>query len=152
MPSRVTIKHRGGRKLDRLLRTAMKGSVKQVSAGFFSSDHYDDEKKTPVAAVAAWNEFGTETIPERPFFRTALEEAKPKVVALLKDEIDPRRMTVGPLLADKIGERVADEIRGSIDRWREPPNAPATIARKGRDDPLVDTGQMRDAATWRVKR
>ena len=93
MPSRVTIKHRGGRKLDRLLRTAMKGSVKQGLSRIFSHQTTTTmRKKTPVAAVAAWNEFGTETIPERPFFRTALEEAKPKVVALLKDEIDPRRM------------------------------------------------------------
>ena len=129
MANRMTVKHRGGRNLDRLLRTAMKGGVKNVSAGFFSSARYDDKKKTPVAAVAAWNEFGTKKIPERPFFRTALEEAKPKVVALLKDEIDPRRMTVGPLLADKIGALVQGEIQESITRLRQPPNAPATIAR-----------------------
>ena len=64
----VKVQRRGGKKLQRLLREAGKGGVSGVKGGFFSTAKYDDKRGTPVAAVAAWNEFGTETIPERPFF------------------------------------------------------------------------------------
>ena len=69
---KVTVKRTGGKKLQRLLREAGKGGVSGVKVGFFSTAKYEDG--TPVAAVAAWNEFGTKTIPERPFFRRALAE------------------------------------------------------------------------------
>ena len=44
-------------------------------------------------------------------------------------------------LGDKAAEIVADKIR-SIS---SPPNAPATIRRKGINNPLVETGQMQDS-------
>ena len=152
MANRMTVKHRGGKKLDRLLRTAMKGGVKNVQVGFFSSARYDDKKNTPVAAVAAWNEFGTKTIPERPFFRQALSAVVPDVEQILKNGIDPQKMVVDPQLADVIGLRVATEVQESITRLKEPKNAPSTIARKGSSNPLIDTGHMRNSATWRVTR
>ena len=148
--AKVTIKQRGGDKLNRLFREAMKGGVKNVKVGFFSTAKYPD--RTPVAAVAAWNEFGTNSIPERPFFRSALEEAKPKVIQTLKTAIDPKKMTVGPQLAGRIGAQVAGEVQKSITRWRTPPNAPRTIAKKGSSNPLVDTGHMRASVTWEVER
>ena len=69
MPKNVT----GGRKLAAFLRqakAAQASSVKGIDVGFFSTAKYPDG--TPVAAVAAWNEFGTERngqqhVPERPF-------------------------------------------------------------------------------------
>ena len=178
--AKVTIKQRGGDKLNRLFREAMKGGVKNVKVGFFSEARYEDG--TPVAAVAAWNEFGTKPhtiaakpgkalaftgsggetvflrqvnhpgIPERPFFRSALEEAKPKVIQTLKAEIDPKKMTVGPQLAGRIGDEVAGEVQESITRWSTPPNAPSTTRKKGSSNPLIDTGVMRGSVTWEVER
>ena len=150
--AKVTIKQRGGDKLNRLFREAMKGGVKNVKVGFFSTPRYDDKKHTPVAAVAAWNEFGTNSIPERPFFRSALEEAKPKVIQTLKAEIDPKKMTVGPQIADRIGAEVAGEVQERITRWSTPPNAPSTIAQKGSSKILVDSGLLRASVTWEVER
>ena len=75
----------GGRKIKRLFDTALKGGVREVDVGFFSTATYPDG--TPVAAVAAWNEFGTQRggrphIPERPFFRRAIKSMRPGVVRL----------------------------------------------------------------------
>ena len=109
--AKVTIKQRGGDKLNRLFREAMKGGVKNVKVGFFSTPRYDDKKHTPVAAVAAWNEFGTNSIPERPFFRSALEEAKPKVIQTLKAEIDPKKDDRRP--ADRRQDRRRGRRRGA---------------------------------------
>ena len=176
----VKVTRRGGQKLERLLRDAGKGGVSGIKVGFFSTAKYDDG--TPVAAVAAWNEFGTGPysikpkhkkalaftgadgktvfaksvkhpgIPERPFFRRALAVAEDGIVKVLKAEIDPERMVVDDRLAGRVGEYVQGEIRGSITALREPPNAPATIKRKRRSNPLIDTGTMSRSVTFVVER
>ena len=158
---KVTVKRTGGKKLQRLLREAGKGGVSGVKVGFFSTAKYEDG--TPVAAVAAWNEFGTKTIPERPFFRRALAEVEDGVTNIIKAGIDPRRMVVDDRLAGRVGEYVAGQVQESITALKDPPNAPETVARKrkklhgkkgvgGGENPLIDTGFMHDSVTWQVER
>ena len=86
---KVTVKRTGGKKLERFLREAGKGGVSSVAVGFFADAKYQDG--TPVAAVAAWNEFGTKNIPERPFFRNALAESERGVSNILAKGIDTKR-------------------------------------------------------------
>ena len=157
----VKVQQRGGKKLQRLLREAGKGGVSGVKVGFFSTAKYQDG--TPVAAVAAWNEFGTKNIPERPFFRNALAEMEDGIANIIKAGIDPRRMVVDDRLAGRVGEYVAGQVQESITALKDPPNAPETIARKrkklggkkgvgGGENPLIDTGFMHDSVTWQVER
>ena len=145
----VKVQRRGGKKLQRLLREAGKGGVSGVKVGFFSTAKYEDG--TPVAAVAAWNEFGTETIPERPFFRRALAEAERGVSNILAKGIEPEKMVVDERLAGRVGAYVAGQVMESISALKEPPNAPETIARKGSTNPLIDTGMMRASVGWSVE-
>ena len=158
---KVTVKRTGGKKLRRLLREAGKGGVSGVKVGFFSTAKYQDG--TPVAAVAAWNEFGTKTIPERPFFRNALAEMEDGIANIIKAGIDPRRMVVDDRLAGRVGEYVAGQVQESITALKDPPNAPETVARKrkklhgkkgvgGGENPLIDTGFMHDSVTWQAER
>ena len=158
---KVTVKRTGGKKLQRLLREAGKGGVSGVAVGFFSDAKYQDG--TPVAAVAAWNEFGTKNIPERPFFRQAIAGMEDGIANIIKARIDPRRMVVDEQLADRVGLYAAAQVQESITSLREPPNAPSTIARKrkklggkkgvgGGENPLIDTGFMHDSVTWQVER
>ena len=98
----VKVQQRGGKKLRRLLREAGKGGVSGVKVGFFSTAKYQDG--TPVAAVAAWNEFGTKTIPERPFFRNALAESERGVSRISSQAgIDTEKMVVDEQLAGRVG-------------------------------------------------
>ena len=156
----VKVQRRGGKKLQRLLREAGKGGVSGVKVGFFSTAKYQDG--TPVAAVAAWNEFGTETIPEWPFFRRALAEAERGVSNILAKGIDTKKMVVDEQLAGRVGEYVQGEIQASIIALNDPPNSPKTIAQKrkklhgkkgtgGGETPLIDTGAMLDAVAWEVE-
>ena len=156
----VKVQRRGGKKLQRLLREAGKGGVSGVKVGFFSTARYQDG--TPVAAVAAWNEFGTKNIPERPFFRNALAESERGVSNILAKGIDTKKMVVDEQLAGRVGEYVQGKIRDSIIALNDPPNSPATIARKrkklhgkkgtgGGETPLIDTGAMLDAVSWEVE-
>jgi hypothetical protein len=94
-----------------------------------------------VAQVAFWNEFGTVRAPSRPFFRTTIAQQSGKwgdhlgkaVVAYDYD---------GPTALRALGQEMRDDIEASIQRWTDPPNAEATIARKGFDKPLVHTAVM----------
>ena len=147
---KVTVKRTGGKKLRRLLREAGKGGVSAVKVGFFSTARYEDG--TPVAAVAAWNEFGTETIPERPFFRNALAESERSVGRILQAGLDTKKMVVDEQLAGRVGEYVQGKIQDSITSLKEPPNAPETVRRKGSSDPLLDTETLRNSVTWEVER
>ncbi len=148
----VKVQQRGGKKLQRLLREAGKGGVSGVKVGFFSTARYDDKRGTPVAAVAAWNEFGTETIPERPFFRNALAESERSVGRILQAGLDTKKMVVDEQLAGRVGAHVQGKIRDSITALKEPPNAPETVRRKGSSDPLMDTGTLRNSVAWEVER
>ena len=150
MPNvKVTLSRRGGDRLERLLREAGKGGVKSVRVGFFSTAKYEDG--TPAAAVAAWNEFGTKTIPERPFFRQAIARMEDGVVGIIKSGIDPRKLIVDKNLADELGAFAQGEIQQSIVNLGTPPNEDATIKSKGSSNPLVDTGFMRDSVTCVVE-
>ena len=146
---KVTVKRTGGKKLQRLLREAGKGGVSGVKVGFFSTAKYEDG--TPVAAVAAWNEFGTKTIPERPFFRNALAESERSVGRILQAGLDTKKMVVGEQLAGRVGAHVQGKIQDSITSLKEPPNAPETVKRKGSSDPLLDTGTLRNSVSWEVE-
>ena len=158
---RVTTQRRGGKKLQRLLREAGKGGVSGVKVGFFSTARYEDG--TPVAAVAAWNEFGTKTIPERPFFRQAIAGMEDGIANIIKAGIATEKMVVDDRLAGRVGEYVAGQVQESITALKDPPNAPETVARKrkklhgkkgvgGGENPLIDTGFMHDSVTWQVER
>ena len=116
-----------------------------------------------MAAVAAWNEFGTETIPERPFFRNALAESERGVSNILAKGIDTKKMVVDEQLAGRVGEYVQGKIRDSITALNDPPNSPKTIAQKrkklhgkkgtgGGETPLLDTGKLRNSVAWEVER
>ena len=156
MATRIEIgRTTGGRITRAAIRSALKSvGIKTLQVGFFKSSRYRDG--TYVAAVAAWNEFGTRRggkvqVPERPFFRSALKSIVPKVREIIEDEIDPKSMTPNDDLADKIGAYAAAQVQNSIVRFRDPPNAPATIARKGSSNPLIDIGKMRQSVTWRSR-
>ena len=151
---KTTVKVTGGRNLEQFLRTAGKGGVSGVRVGFFSTARYDDDDGTPVATVAAVNEFGSRqaNIPERPFFRQAIAKMEDGVPAIIRGRIDPQRMVIDDRLANQVGAYAAGQVRERITDLREPSNSPATIEAKGSDNPLIDTGFMRQSATWEVER
>lgn len=157
MAIRTTVTLEGGERLRKVLRDALKGGVAAVEVGFFSTARYPDG--TPVAAVAAWNEFGTKRgsgagrrqhVPERPFFRQAIKAMESGLVDLLIDGIDPKKGVVDRHLADRIGAYAQGQVQKQIIELDTPINADSTVARKGSSNPLVDTGTMRNAVTWKV--
>ena len=148
---------RGGHILRAKLRAALAAQgIKSLRVGFFESARYPDG--TPVAAVMAWQEFGTrradgsQHIPERPAFRQALKRGEDDVRQLVRESIDPETMVVSDTLALELGEMVKGHVQRQIVELKKPPNAPATIAAKGSTNPLVDTGKALRSVTHRTSR
>ena len=152
---------KGENELRRKLRKMMtEDGVKSIKVGFFSTAVYPDG--TPVAAVAAWNEFGTRggrqgggwggPIPERPFFRNAIREFEDEIPKI-KNELNVRKMVVDEVLANSIGLRMSDILKNNIIKLRQPPNAPVTIKIKGSSNPLQGVhGLLEISGTYRVEK
>ena len=148
----------GGHNLKRILNEALRAQgVEGVVVGFFRSAKYQDG--TPVAAVAAWLEFGTRNSPEWAFFRKALSVVEDDVIQLIREGIDSETMQVKEGLADELGALVASAIQQSITDTNEPDIKESTKRRKAKKGgtiagqvPLIDTGKMRASATWKVEK
>ena len=146
---------RGGQKLARFLRKAKRAkSVRSIEVGFFESSRYPSGEY--VAAVAAWNEFGTENeagethIPERPFFRNAIAGAKEDLLPILIENVDPRTMAVDRKTAGLMGQAMVGRIQRSITTLRTPELAESTKRAKGSSNPLIDTSLMRKSTTYKI--
>ena len=143
----------GGHKLKATLDRAEKNKgkrAKEIRVGFFPSAEYDNGLK--IAAVATVNEYGLGSAPERPFFRQAIFELEKGLPKELRGIIDPQTMDVSAADAAKIGAYAVGIIRGRIQDLRDPPNAPRTvILKRGKNNPLVDSGEMRDSVDFQVE-
>lgn len=124
--------------------------AKQVRVGFLEGATYPDGTSVPM--VAAIQEFGSPAngIPLRPFFRGMVQEkqggwGKLSAAALKQSDKDVTKAL------HIVGEVIAGELRESITEFVGVPLSPATIARKGSDKQLVDTGHMLASVDHEVK-
>ena len=145
----TSVSTKGGAKLKAVLAAAEKQRRKSVKVGFFSTAKYDDG--TPVAAVAAINEFGLAETPERPFFRQAVAELERGLPKELRGIIDPLTMDVSDADAHRIGAYAAGVLRDRIDALKDPANAQSTIELKGSSNPLVASEKLKDSADYEVE-
>lgn len=137
----------------------------------------DEEDGTPMAVVAAANEFGSpeHNIPERSFLRGGIERGKPKFNKINIDSL--RKVLLGKMTieqaVEKLGVMAAGEVKREFVVGTFAPNKPATITRKLRGKvsgkrlkkvlamepsettsisrPLIDTGALRQSITYIVE-
>lgn len=89
-------------------------------------------------------------IPSRPFFRTMISaKCHEWAPALGKILVNVNYDTTGALR--QLGDGIQRQLQTSIRDWTHPPNAPATIAKKGFNKPLIDTARMVDSVNFEVK-
>lgn len=139
----------GGKRLAAFLRQARKRSVRGVDVGFFADAVYDDG--TPVTNVAAWHQFGTRHIPQRPFFTQAIAgtAARNELLEVLKANIGPD-LVVTPAIARRMGLALQRRVQSSITTLRDPALAASTVLAKGSSNPLVDTGFLRASVSYKL--
>ena len=142
----------------------------QVEIGIFADASRDGA--VPMLVIAAANEFGAKIpkrqarfedldgenpekwviIPERSYLRAWFDENVDVLQATMERLIGQvvEGKISGRAALETIGGYVVTHVQAYMVDLKTPPNAPSTIARKGSSNPLIDTGQLKDAITWRV--
>lgn len=100
-----------------------------------------------VAEIYFWNEFGTEDIPARPTLRPALNENLRKYVQIMA-KLAAQELRGENQILGLLGAAAVADVQAAIVSLRNPPNADATIDRKGSSNPLIDEGEMRQSVSW----
>ncbi len=99
-----------------------------------------------LVTIGRAQEFGTATIPPRPFLRTALRQHRKKWVRLIAPAVRAVRRENGParalLILRRAGVVMVGDTQATLRRGPWTPNAASTVRRKGSAQPLIDTGQM----------
>lgn len=142
--------------LKRLADSLAELSKKRSAVGFFDTATYPDG--TPVASVAAIQEFGAGKIPPRSFMRSTVAEQKEAWKATLAQgakRVLEDKLTVEQML-DALGQSAAGQIKEKIASIMAPGLAGSTIAARLRRNntstkPLVDTGYMLDSVDSKVE-
>lgn len=112
----------------------------------------EGEESITVADVAAWNEFGTERAPSRPFMRQTIKDNKTKITNHANKALKAAINGGGAQeLLNSIGSFTKGQMQKEIRNGDWEPNAPSTIARKGSSKPLIDTGRMRQSIVYVIK-
>lgn len=106
-----------------------------------------------IAEYAAFNEFGTRTIPERPFMRKTFDDNLANYNKLIERLF--KGMLSGKLDAkfafDTLGQQTEDDMKDTITNGNFTANAQSTIDKKGSSSPLIDTGTMRNSIRYEVE-
>lgn len=112
----------------------IKGQTRKPGDGETSAPATMDE-------VALYNEFGTATIPPRPFLRNAQKKAAERGAEIVQAGLNAG-LSMDAIMK-QAAEGLKDLIVESIENNIPPPNAESTIAKKGSTHTLIDTGQLR---------
>ncbi|MGO4337865.1 hypothetical protein AB4037_23395 [Labrys sp. KB_33_2] len=144
------VKIKGGDKLEAALAKIAKNVTKAaaVDVGFLENATYPDG--TSVALVAALNEFGHGTTPPRPFFRGMIQEKSPEWPKAIATQLKETEYDAAKTLG-RVGEGIKGQLQQAIADYVGPTLSPITVAKKGNDKQLVDTGHMMRSADYRVK-
>ena len=138
-----------GKKFEKMLKEL---TGKQVRIGFQRGEA-TEEDGTDICDVAAWNELGTANMPSRPFLRKSVDENEQKINNFLKSQ---KRSLLGGASADQILKEIGifqkDLIQEKITEGSYEPNAASTVAKKGSNKPLIDTGRMRQSVNYVIKK
>lgn len=124
-----------------------------VDVGILDAGEEHGEGAVTVLQVAAFNEFGTATIPERSFIRAWFDEhegeLRKEFAALMRNVVEGKRTR--EQILELLGQRCVGQIQQRIAAGISPANAPSTVRRKGSSTPLIDTGVLRSSISYRVK-
>jgi len=107
---------------------------------------------------ATANEFGTTKngghVPERSFIRSTVDENERKLFKFMENmkvKILLNRIKANKALS-LAGVMIQGLIQKKITDLKSPPNAPSTIKSKGSNNPLIDTGRMRQSIKWQLRK
>ena len=100
-------------------------------------------------ATQAWVPTYTVNIPARPAWRQTVAEHKATWPGMFANFMKSTSYNVETSFA-RLGEVVVKQLRATIRAFDDPPNAPSTIRKKGKDNPLIQSGATISSLTFEV--
>ena len=136
---------------NRIMRDLQKLDGMEVVAGMLR-DSGKASNGASYVDIATWNEYGTRRIPSRPFIRISADTNKAAWGRLAQRCVNDVINGDSPRdAAQVVGRRMVEDIREVFGSSQLKANASSTIARKGRNEPLVYSGEMRRRVNFRIE-
>lgn len=126
-----------------------------IDIGWFGSHYGPENQSLYHAQVAAWNETGTKTAPPRPYFRVGFRDflkagGGNNAFAYVIQQVVNGQQPLKP--CQNIASVFVQSVKKIMEDWDSPPNAKSTIEQKGFNDPLVETHELIDNLTFKVRK
>ncbi|KCB24746.1 hypothetical protein [Bordetella hinzii] len=134
------------RGLEQHARLARALNGRGVKFGIQADAGKDPETGADLLDIAIYNEYGTETVPARPFMRDFAEKngkALGQAMDRMAAAVQGGQLALDAAL-DQLGTFAEKYQKAHVQqskKWAKP-NAPATVKKKGSDVPLIDQGLM----------
>lgn len=140
------------------LRKALKPSNSKVIRTGWWGDYHDSG--IPMSQIAAWNHeghmnggmFAGTYTPGRPFGTHGWLPMMRKRMTILGDDVQQVLDGTSSWTSfyNSLGESSAQYMKYAIEDWTTPANTEATIGLKGFNDPLIESGSMKNTVKWKV--
>lgn len=151
--AKVTDQDRGFRALIRRM-TAAEAPLRLTVGIHDTEGDKDAGDGLTMSELGEIHEFGL-GVPRRSFIADwadeTIEKKKAQIRAMAKAVVQGKIESV-EIGLERLGNLYVAEVQARIVAHIPPPLAESTIARKGSSTPLVDTGQLKSAITYRVGR
>ena len=142
---------------NKMKKELLKGSSLEVQVGIVEPVTYGpDNDNLPVATVWSWQEEGlpVQNIPTRPAIRVGFmapikKGSYDKMFAESMQRIAEGKSTFKQEYT-KIGTRAKVDLKKAVVDWDTPPNSPFTVAEKGFNNPLIDSGLLYESIDFKV--
>ena len=150
MSIKVSIK--GTQAVEAALKKALSAykEAPSVTVGIHEAAGMHPDATMTNAKLGALLNYGNPKIPPRPWLIPGFKSGETRYAKDLKNTIE------GGGTVEMAMVRVGTLAKGNIQRFmtdlKTPPNAPLTIALKGSDNPLIDTGELRASVDFILQR
>jgi hypothetical protein len=124
-----------------------KNAIVKIGFPAKSSATLSTEDGVTALFKATVNNYGL-GVPKRPFMKVAFMQNLRKYKKTIRDRIGKVRQEKLLSMIGSIGE---GDVRKTIQNFKSPPNSAATIARKGTDNPLIDSTHMFSSVSYSVE-
>ena len=113
-----------------------------------------DPRKVDMCDIAMWNELGTRYMPSRPFLRMSVDENEAAITKFVsncfREYIKGGSKMSAEDLLNRLGVFQVGLVQRKIRVGVYAALSPVTIAIKGSDRPLIDTGRMRQSVHYQI--
>lgn len=121
---------------------------KFVTVGVHQDDNARPDDTMTNAQIGALNHFGTENIPAAPWLDVGVASVSQEIIDTVDEGIEDGESM--DIVLNRVGLVAVAGVQDYMDELRTPSNAPSTIAKKGADNRLIDTAELKQSVTYKI--